>query len=79
MDGHLDYCSFLSTTNSAAVHRHTSITAYGRVLGDQPTSQRICAFKILIDISKFLLWILWEPTFNFFQGCTLHFYYLVFI
>ncbi|XP_044789757.1 methionine aminopeptidase 1D, mitochondrial isoform X1 [Bubalus bubalis] len=29
MDGHLDYCSFLSTTNSAAVHRHTSITAYG--------------------------------------------------
>lgn len=26
---------FFSTTNSAAVHHHTSITAYGRVLGEE--------------------------------------------
>lgn len=26
---------FFSTINSAAVHHHTSITAYGRVLGEE--------------------------------------------
>lgn len=58
MDGHLDYFPFFSTTNSATVHLQKSIIAYSRVLGDELLSQRMCAFKILIDISKFLLWVL---------------------
>lgn len=84
VDGHLGYFTFFPTTSNAAVrvHVHTSIIALhlqGEVLGDELLSQRICAFKILIDISKFLLWVLQGSVFVFFPSYNLDFCYLVFI